>query len=195
MGAALWAQRDLLGDLWRAAKQRAMPASAYQGAALAIARVLHSRGFVRALGRGNIDVVPQHASAQVVANYEVVVRGGSVDEQQLVLDNLEELLSPVRTPRFLLEVGSAPLGWRNPFSWLATRVASVFGFRTRFLQVPSAIGRRRADAQLFALEWRRQVGPCTLHEIDSPEKLALLTRARKRTAVPGTQTSRREVWA
>lgn len=195
VGAALWAQRDLLGDLWRAAKQRAMPASAYQGAALAIARVLHSRGFVRALGRGNIDVVPQHASEQVVANYEVVVRGGSVEEQQLVLDNLEELLSPVRTPRFLLEVGSAPLGWRNPFSWLATRVASVFGFRTRFLQVPSAIGRRRADAQLFALEWRRQVGPCTLHEIDSPEKLALLTRARKRTAVPGTQTSRREVWA
>lgn len=195
LAVSLWFARDLVGELWRAARQRALPALTYQGAAYAITRVLHSRGFVREFGRGNIVVVPRHASERVVARYEVEVRGGSLAEQRLVLDTLTELLSPVRTPRFLLEIGTAQLSWRNPLSWLAAQGARLLGGRTRFLQVPTVLGRRRADAQLFAREWTRQVGPCVLHEIDAPEKLALLTRARKLTAVADTQTASREVWA
>ena len=195
LAVTLWGARDLLGELWRSVRQRALPATAYQGAAFAIARVLHTRDFVRAFGRGNIVVVPQHATPRVVSHYTVEVRGGSLAEQRLLLDTLEELMAPVRSPRFLLEIGVSPLSLRNPVSWLAGRITSLLGVRTRYLQVPAVLGRRRADAQLFAREWTRQVGPCTLHEIDSPEELALLTRARKRSAAPDTRTTRREVWA
>lgn len=191
----VWGTRDFWKSMWLAVRQRALPSTAYHGAAFAIARVLHSRERIPEYGRGNIVVLPLYAQGMTVAHYAVEVHGGELADQQLILAQLEELLAPVRTPRFLLEVGQAPLRGRSAVSWLGSRIAELIGFRTRFLQVPTALGRRRADAQLFATEWGRHVGPCTLHEIDSPDKLALLTRARQRSAAPGTRTGRREVWA
>ena len=53
------------------------------------------------------------------------------------------------------------------------------GDGAHFLPVPAAIGRRREDAAAFGAAWRREIGPCELHELNTPEALALVARARR----------------
>lgn len=186
-----------LRSLRLALRQFALPQTAYQGAALAIARTLHARGELPPIGADEIVVRREALGAHVAARYEVEFTGGTRDEQRLVLDALGELFAPIGAPRFLLEAGNVSFRWSGPASWLAARIARVFGHRSRFFAVPRALGRRRDDAQRFAQEWQRLVGDCVLHEINSPEKLALLTRARRATARPDAEArpSRRETWS
>ena len=181
--------------LWLAARRYSLPGQAYQGAALALSRVLQARGETPAFGRDNIVVTPVYADRKTVARYDLAIVGGSATEQNVVFDALEELFGPVREPRFLLEIGVTKRGWGTAATWLAARILAVCGGSTRYLAVPKSIGRKREDAQAFAAAWQQEVGPCILHEIDAPEKLALLTRARRLSALPQTRPDRREVWA
>jgi superfamily II DNA or RNA helicase len=126
------------------------------------------------------------AGEQVTATVEVP--DAATADQRTFADALAELFGPVRTPRFLLETGR---GGRTGIVRAVLRLAR--GSAEQFLPVPSAIGRKRADAEAFASAWEREVGPCTLHEIDSPAMLALLARARRGAAgAPAPAT--RERW-
>lgn len=195
----LWSIRGDLREAVRAIRRQALPASDYQGAAFAVAKALHSQGVMPALGRANISVtghsVNEPGTPAVTTFLEVRINGGSLDEQRAVLEALDELFGPVRSPRFLLEIEQTSAQGGTPLGWVASRVARLFGHRSRFLAVPRSIGRRREDAQEFAKEWVRNVGPCTLHEIDAPEKLVLLTRARQRSAAPAAPPRHFDVWA
>lgn len=101
-------------------------------------------------------------------------------DQRLLADALAELFGAVRTPRHVLEIG------RGGRSWIVRRVLglSVGGAEreARFLPVPALIGRRRADAEAFAEQWVRQIGPAALHALDRPDALALAARARRASA-------------
>jgi superfamily II DNA or RNA helicase len=97
-------------------------------------------------------------------------------DQRTFADALGELFGPVRTPRFLLEVGR---GGRAPGVRFALQRTARREGDGQFLAVPSLIGRRREDAEAFAAAWNRAVGPCVLHPIDRPGGLALMARARR----------------
>src|SRR5699024_10692884 len=56
LGAFAWLGRSLFRDLWRAIRAGALPATAYRGAALALAAGLTSRGELPPIGRANIRV-------------------------------------------------------------------------------------------------------------------------------------------
>lgn len=99
-------------------------------------------------------------------------------DQRIFADALGELFGPVRTPRFLLELGTGGASW---IVRTATRTMSSRGGarRSQYLPVPTALGRRQADAAAFAEAWNRNVGPCVLHRMDHPDRLALMAEARR----------------
>jgi hypothetical protein len=133
-----------------------------------------------------VAVTEGAAGEQVTATVEVP--DAATGDQRTFADALAELFGPVRTPRFLLETG------RGGRSGIVRAVLSLArGSAEQYLPVPSAIGRKRADAEAFASAWEREVGPCTLHEIDSPAMLALLARAR-RGAAEALAPATRERW-
>ncbi|HLR57751.1 MAG TPA: DEAD/DEAH box helicase family protein [Beutenbergiaceae bacterium] len=186
--------RKNLRALWQAVKQFALPLTAYKGAALAIAATLARRGEVPEFGASNIHVVAE-GEAKRPEGYTVRVVGGTDAEQAAVLDTLRALFEPITSPRFVLEVGVGELGWKRPLSLIAVRVLGHFGYRSRFFGLPRALGRRRDDAQFFAAQWEKLVGPCALHEITSPEDMQILTTARKQFGGGAARVGRREVWA
>lgn len=98
----------------------------------------------------------------------------SLADQRTLAAALAELFGPVRAPRFLLETGRGGSGLSAA---VLRRVPEGDG--AHFLPVPAAIGRRREDAAAFGAAWRREIGPCELHELNTPEALALVARARR----------------
>src|SRR5699024_3218604 len=179
--------------LWQAAKQAALPASAYRGGMLAVATGLESRGEIRPGGAGNIRLTPM--GKRRAEAYTVTVTGDTRQDRSLRLDTFREQLPPIGSPRFILEVGVTDLHWKTWPAWFCSRLAIVLGRRSRFFAVPRIIARRRADAHAFAARWQEEVGPCRLHEIDSVEDLRLLTRARRRTMDPDARAVRHQVWS
>ncbi|MCR2813500.1 DEAD/DEAH box helicase family protein [Microbacterium sp. zg.Y1084] len=97
-------------------------------------------------------------------------------DQRTLADALGELFGVVRTPRFLLETGQ---GGRAPLVRGVLRLAARRRDTGHLLPVPTAIGRRRADAEAFAAAWEQEIGPCVLHAMDRPGQLALMARARR----------------
>ncbi len=194
VAAMLFVGRKELRMLWQRAKQFALPASTYQGAALAIAATLAQRGEGPAIGANNVRVFPL-GDPKAPSGYSVTIEGGTREQQAAVLDALTGLFAPITSPRFLLEVGVSELKWTKPVSSIAVRVLKLFGYKSRFFGLPRPLGRRREDAQRFADQWRRRVGPCALHEITSPEDMRLLTTARKQFGATGVKADSREVWA
>lgn len=189
---AIW---PLCKRIWKAAKQAALPADAYRGAMLAVTTGLESRGEVRRYGPGDIVVTPIPAGQRRADRYVVSVTGGGRQERALCMDTFAEVFTPVGSPRFLLEVAVGPLRWSTWPAWLCSRLAILLGHRSRYFAVPRIIARRRADAHAFADRWQQEVGPCRLHEIDSVDDLALLTRARRRTVDRDARAARRHVWS
>src|SRR5699024_8617823 len=179
--------------LWQAAKQAALPASAYRGGMLAVAKGLESRGEIRPGGAGNIKVTPM--GKRRAEAYTVSVTGGTRQERALCMDTFSELFVPIGSPRFILEVGATDLHWKTWRAWLRSRLAIVLARRSRFFAVPRIIGRRPAGAHGFSASWHDDMGPCRLHEIDSVEDLRLRTRARRRTMDPDARAVRHQVWS
>lgn len=120
----------------------------------------------------------------------IEVRSVTTADQRVLAEALGELFGAIRTPRFLLETGR---GGRSPLVRSALRRAAREESERHFLAVPSAIGRRREDAEAFAAAWESEVGPCVLHAMDRPGRLALMARARRgRGMLPAPRT--REEW-
>lgn len=177
---AVWFAVPLLRVLPRAMRQLVGGERSMRAIAGAVADALRAAGRIQGIGQGDLAVA-QFPTASGASRFEIAVVGGSADDQRLVAQSIAELLGPIRTPRFLLEVQQVAPDQTAKVSIpvrLAVRLAMMVAPTTRALPVPTALGRRRADALLFAEQWRRTVGPCALVEIDSPAAMARLTAAR-----------------
>lgn len=196
VGLAVAAAWPLARHLGTALRQRLTTADAYRRALRAVVDALHRAGRVPAYGEGDVRVAAtMHGRVPVAFSLEVL--GGSTADRRTVTAALAELFGPVRTPRFLLQVGrvAGRRSRRAPLLALVLGIARTVDRRDRFLAVPSAIGRRRADAEVFAEQWNRTVGPAVLHEIGSPESLVLLVRARRASGAAEHPPTLRDQWS
>ncbi len=191
--AVAWPVARQLGT---ALRQRLDTALGYRRAVRVVLDGLHRAGRVPAYGDGDIRVTPTVAGGVPVA-FTMEAVGGTVADRRTVTTALAELFGPVRTPRFLLETGRGDRARlrRAPLLTLALWAARTLTHRSRCLAVPTGIGRRREDAEAFAADWARSVGPCRLHEVDSPESLVLLLRARRDSGATRTPPSLRDQWS
>lgn len=190
---AIRGRKELKG-LLQGIKQFALPLSAYKGVTLAAAKTLANRGEVPEFGASNIRV-EELRTKRVVTGYLIGIEGGTDPERAQILNAVEGLFDPISTPRFLLEVGIHDMKWTRPVAWVTIKVMRLFGYKSRYFGLPRELGRRREDAQLFAREWNKRVGPCTLHEIQGPQDMALLTTGRKQFGANETTARRQNVWA
>ncbi|WP_277213294.1 DEAD/DEAH box helicase family protein [Isoptericola croceus] len=191
----------LARDAWRTIRRRALPGRTYAAAAHAVVDTLHAVGRIpRAFAHGQVVVAPiplytgtaPRDGAQPSTNaaaYTVTLTGGTIEEQRTVMDAVAELFGPVTSPRFLLRTGNRPRG-----GTFLEQVADRLVPPSEYVPVPKLIGRRRDDARRFAKEWDRQVGRCTLIEVSGRESLAVVSEARRQTAVHGDPPVRGTVW-
>ena len=185
----------LVRTLALAIRQRVDAPATYRRVTSAVAATLHGMGRIRAYGQGDIQAVVVRDGPTEV-HVEAGLVAGPLADQRLVADALTELFGPVRTPRFLLQVNRGePLGSRHPVLGLAIAITARLSRRERYLPVPAVIARRRAYAEAFAAAWRREVGPCRLIEMDTPERLAVLMEARRHAAGLTGLPTRRETWS
>jgi superfamily II DNA or RNA helicase len=195
LGVVVLSLIPLVRDLGLALRQRVDAPATYRKVVTALVTALHGMGRIREYGQGDLRVVVLRDGPTAV-HVEAGLAAGPLGDQRLVADALTELFGPVRSPRFLLQVNRGdPLGSRHPVLNLAIWVTGLFARRQRFLPVPTAIARRREYAERFAAAWRREVGPCRLIEMDSPERLALLVEARRQAAGAPGRPIRRESWS
>jgi len=196
-GIVVWAVRPVWRQLVLASRQLFSTAEAHRRVAHVVVDGLHRAGRVPAYGEGDLSVVARPGPLGTTASFEVAVSGGSPDDQRTVATAMAELFGPIGNPRFLLEAerGEISDAWRRPLLTVALLLHRALSRRVRHVPVPTQIGRRRADAEAFAADWSRRVGPCRLHEIDSPGDLVRVARARR--ALEGTPRapSVREQWS
>lgn len=102
---------------------------------------------------------------------DIIVDGTTRAGERMIIHALEELLGPVRNPRYLLVRAS----------WLGMRR------RTDYHAVPEAIARRKESAEEFHQAWRAHVGESKLVFTRTAEGRLLLLRARARSFAAGFQ--------
>jgi hypothetical protein len=157
-----------LGRAWRHARAlRAGGAEAYRRVGSVVWRSLQRAGRVA-------DTPSSVIASLADGTVAVSLSDAALPDQRIFAQAMAEVFGPVRTPRFLLETG------RGGRSWIVRTVLRRHRAE-QFVAVPSMIGRRQADAAGFAAAWDREVGACTLHPMDHPDRLALLARARRGT--------------
>ena len=195
LGVVVLSLIPLVRNLGLALRQRVDAPATYRKVVTALVTTVHGMGRIRAYGQGDLRVVVLRDGPTAV-HVEAGLAAGPLGDQRLVADSLTELFGPVRSPRFLLQVNRGdPLGSRHPVLNLAIWITGLFARRQRYLPVPTAIARRRAYAEAFAAAWRREVGPCRLIEMDSPERLAVLVEARRQAQGAPGRPVRRESWS
>ncbi len=126
------------------------------------------------------DSIQVEARASAMGKSLVHVEGATRVEERLILDSIEEIVGPVRNPRYLLKRNS-PLG-----RWL----------RIDYHAVPTALGQHKDVAEFFAQRWIRDVGAGKLVYLRNAEGRRLLLRARARSMAAGFQRAvdRLSVW-
>ncbi|MFG6501967.1 DEAD/DEAH box helicase family protein [Microbacterium sp. P05] len=179
VAVALWLGIPL-GREWRRARaQTSRATDTYRRIGTVVWQSLARAGRV---GAGGAVVVTTRGGSTV----GIEMADASATDQRTFADALAELFGPVRTPRFLLQTG------RGGRSWVVRAVLRL-GSDEHYLPVPTAIGRRREDAEAFAALWQREVGACVLHAMDNPGALALMAQARRgRSELPAPVV--REEW-
>ena len=90
--------------------------------------------------------------------------GGSFHDQSLFTEALDEILGPIKTPRYLL------------VRYAGSRKTS----RRDYHAVPQGLGARKALAMELVKAWERRVGPTDLLQVRGAEGKQLLARARAR---------------
>jgi len=108
------------------------------------------------------------------------LQGGTTRERSVFLEALQELMSPVDNPRYLL-VRKNPLG---PL------------MRRDYHAVPKVLGRKKELAEHFRKMWARYVGPCDLAYTRNTEgrQLLLKARAQAMSAAFQPRTERTRAW-
>lgn len=102
---------------------------------------------------------------------DIIVHDVSRAGERMIIQALEEILGPVRNPRYLLVRAS----------WLGPRR------RTDYHAVPEAIARRKESAERFHRAWRSHVGSSRLVFTRTAGGRLLLLRARARSFAAGFQ--------
>lgn len=102
---------------------------------------------------------------------DIIVNGTARAGERMIIDALEELLGPVRNPRYLLVRAS----------WLGLRR------RTDYHSVPEVIARRKESAEQFHRAWKAHVGESKLIFTRTADGRLLLLRARARSFAAGFQ--------
>ncbi|MBT2503260.1 DEAD/DEAH box helicase family protein [Curtobacterium sp. ISL-83] len=183
-------------QLGTALRQRIDTVGAHRQAVRVIVDALHRAGRIPAFGDGDIRVSAETVNG-VLQRFSMEALGGTPEGRRLVAEALAEFFGPVRTPRFLLQVGRSERGTirKAPLLALSMTVARALTRGDRYFAVPSGVGRRRADAEAFAADWNHRVGPCRLVEVDSPESLVLLVRARRASGATARRPGIRDQWS
>lgn len=170
----------------RALGERSRPTAIYRSAAIAVARTLRDAGRIAAFDETAIIASTDYGDPSRIR----IELGGSASDARAVADAVEDLFSPVRTPRFLLRIDAAGLPRLTLFARLADRLSPG---RT-LLAVPRSIARRRSDAEGFRTHWQSLIGTCTLHELSGVQGLALLRVARSADGRLDPAEPRARVW-
>lgn len=90
------------------------------------------------------------------------MEGGTTQEKTLFLNALQQVLEPVKNPRYLL--------YRESRSGLV--------IRRDYHALPEAIDRKKEDAERFAALWRKHIGPAELAYTRTTEGRKILLSAR-----------------
>ncbi|OYC98050.1 DEAD/DEAH box helicase family protein [Microbacterium sp. Yaish 1] len=165
---------------WRSRRAHAEAPELYRRIAGIVVAALQRSGRLSEAATPEV-IVERPTDASGIQQFELRLRNASPDEQRVFAGAMAELLGPVRTPRFLLQVDA---GGRTPLvRWLLKRASRSSA--AQFLPVPTAFGMSGPRIRAFADDWQRAVGPCALHFVDSPDSLATLAEARRGGAVAG----------
>jgi hypothetical protein len=165
--AALAAMPRLLKALWLFLRH-APVASSMKQIGKALLRSLSHAELIET-SRWRLKLVAQRRDYGFVS---CSLKGGTTRERSLFLEALQEILSPIENPRYLL-VRKTPLG---PL------------LRQDYHAVPKALGRKKDLAEHFARMWSKFVGPVELVYTRSEEGRKLLLRARARAMSAGFQS-------
>ena len=109
------------------------------------------------------------------------LEGGTTYENDLFLDCLEELLSPIANPRYLLQSGGT-------YRFITAGHNSY--------SVPAALAQHKKTVLIFLSQWKRRVGPCRGVYTRTLEGRRILLRAR-RESLSGKlspRNTRHSVW-
>ncbi|MET3469196.1 DEAD/DEAH box helicase family protein [Microbacterium sp. 1262] len=175
---------------WRSRRAHAEAPELYRRIARTVVAALQRAGRIGDRATPEV-IVERPTDAGGFQHLELRLTHATLAEQHVFAGAMSELLGPIRTPRFLLQVDA---GGRSPLvRWLLKRARVGSGARgggggqgrSQFLAVPASFGMAGGRLRSFAEDWQRTVGPCTLHFVDSPEALALLAEARRGGAVAG----------
>ncbi len=90
------------------------------------------------------------------------LEGGTEAENKYFLDAMQEVLSPIDNPRYLLVRESKSGGMR----------------RVDYHAAPDVIGRKKANAEYFAKAWKKRVGKARLVYTRNEEGRRILLKAR-----------------
>ena len=183
LAAALWLGIPLAKAWRRERAQTSRTVATYGRIGDVVWQALRRAGRVADVAAQPVVV---ESERDALATVSVEIADAAPTDQRTFADAMAELFAPVRTPRFLLQTG------RGGRAWIVRAVLGRSG-DPQYLPVPTAIGRRREDAEAFAALWEREVGACVLHAVDSPAQLALMAVARRGGG--GTSAARtREEW-
>jgi len=124
-----------------------------------------------------LRVIAQHRDYGFVT---CTLKGGTTRERSVFLEALQELMSPVDNPRYLL-VRKNPLG---PL------------MRKDYHAVPKVLAKKKELAEYFRKMWARHVGPCDLVYTRNTEGRQLLLKARAQSMSAAFQhrTERTRAW-
>ena len=176
--------------------RRGSPMAFWSAAARAVLDVVLSRYDLAAGGdpadvpRPNLVVRESPTDSPGGSRPSVLIGLDGVETHQSArfADILKELLSsPVRRPRFILEVATATLA-RGTAERPLNRLRRLLGKLLTLgawnhddsvhLAVPTALARSRADMEAFVHSWSRRVGPCRLHLVADADDAAALMSCR-----------------
>ncbi|WP_457310239.1 DEAD/DEAH box helicase family protein [Sphingomonas sp. UYAg733] len=151
-----------------------------EGSIMQVGRVVIDSLAYAGLITSDPDSIRVEARDSAMGKSLVHVEGATRAEERLILESIEEILGPVRNPRYLL-TRSSPLG-----RWL----------RIDYHAVPTALGQHKETAAFFAQRWIRHVGAGKLVYLRSAKGRRVLLRARTRSMAAGFRRAvdRLSIW-
>lgn len=112
--------------------------------------------------------------------------GGATYESEVFLDAVDELLSPIENPRYLLADQK-----KNRLLWFRNFLGGV-----NYYPVPSVIASHRKFVEVFAQNWRKRVGACHGIYTRNIEGRKLMLNARRKSLATKLNSApkRHTVW-
>ncbi|MDO4784249.1 MAG: DEAD/DEAH box helicase family protein [Propionibacteriaceae bacterium] len=168
VGAALAAFGVRLGSTSRALRGLAEPPSVLSVAA-AVADAMHAAGLV--------DAGSTQVSAELVGEeIRCFIAGVDAGQSALYAEALDEALQPVADPRYV--VSRHVVTAVNATTLMRAAWTGRLADAQTWHPVPSALGRRRRDAEAYHRAWNRWVGEGELLYTRSPEGEGVLAAVR-----------------